>query len=97
LHDRFLASEIRRQRMWGVKPTLSGQQFKASGCTAMSRACIFAPFIETRNIKASFLRLYPILILSPARVAAVSALAPFDHRYVATTRLGRSTYLDGEN
>jgi hypothetical protein len=67
LHDRFLASEIRRQRVCGRQAGRSpDSNSKPKGGTASPRACIFAPFIETRNIKASFLRLWAALILSRA-------------------------------
>jgi hypothetical protein len=67
LHDRFLASEIRRQRVCGRQAGRSpDSNSKPKGGTASPRTCIFAPFIETRNIKASFLRLWAALILSRA-------------------------------
>jgi hypothetical protein len=65
LHDRFLASEIRWQRVFGRQADAHRTAMPKGG-TASPRACIFAPFIETRNIKASFLRLWAALILSRA-------------------------------
>jgi hypothetical protein len=62
LHDRFLASEIRWQRVFGRQADAHRTAMPKGG-TASPRACIFAPFIETRNIKAGFLRLCPGLIL----------------------------------
>jgi hypothetical protein len=59
LHDRFLASEIRRQRICGRQADAHRKAIQGLKAALPSpRVRIFAPFIETRNIKPGFLRLW---------------------------------------
>jgi hypothetical protein len=78
LHDRFLASEIRWQRVFGRQADAHRTAMPKGG-TVSPRACIFAPFIETRNIKASFLRLWAALILF--RATACDGEGGFSRRF----------------